>query len=328
MKKIESWLSGTVRILDIEGHDKIEPFLKAWLGWIGIFRAAVKTICYTLIFLLIVPSNPLMAISLAAAYSLINTYTSALENISNPFKAAKWLFVIGIAIGAIIGLVNNQSQEKMMEDIIRFSLSGAFFGVVLGFSVMILLLFDSVFRAVADFFNRIPLAIAKLIFKVKFPAWHGIASLSLEGVLLNNHNIGRDYVSHPSLRREGLAHKEKIPKFTQFEIKNSNFVKYRMAQWASAFPDKESLITKYPTALAAAFGTAGVASLVSVGTDLSPNDWLQDMNMVNPATGLPMMGDSMIDVNGNPFGTDFSSIDMGVTGDFSHAEYDSGGFDN
>lgn len=36
---------------------------------------------------------------------------------------------------------------------------------------------------------------------------------------------------------------------------------------------------------------------------------------INPASGLPMMDDSMIDVGGNPYGTDFDSFDSSMFDD-------------
>ena len=56
---------------------------------------------------------------------------------------------------------------------------------------------------------------------------------------------------------------------------------------------------------------------------------------VNPATGLPMMDDSMIDVGGNPYGTDLNDDsatstsafdDNGFSSDDSFSSSDSGGF--
>lgn len=43
---------------------------------------------------------------------------------------------------------------------------------------------------------------------------------------------------------------------------------------------------------------------------MNPFNWLSDLLHsdpgINPATGLPMAGDSGIDVGGNPYGTDMS----------------------
>ncbi len=55
---------------------------------------------------------------------------------------------------------------------------------------------------------------------------------------------------------------------------------------------------------------------------------------INPATGLPMIDDSGIDVNGNPFGTDndnFNNSDINNDDDFGNNNndtFDNNGFNN
>lgn len=325
--EMEQWLS-RIRLLDIAGHNQIEPFLKGWYYWVDFVRILIKSVFYAVIFIFIPGVSFKMAIGLAVAYSCITTCTLLMGKITQVMVVAKWLFVIGIVTGIMYFFIENASKKETIEIAAKVFFSGALFIFLLSISSYLLILLDHVFSEIADFINKIPLVIARLIFRNKFPAWTGVVTLMSNGTSLHLNNDERNYVSHPSLRREGLAHQEKIPKFTPYEIQNSRLVNYRMAQWASSFPEKESLVAKYPAALAAAFGAAGVASLVSVGIDLSPDDWLQNMNMVNPMTGLPMMEGGMIDINGNPFGMDISNIGMGMVEDFSHIGHDMGGFND
>ena len=46
---------------------------------------------------------------------------------------------------------------------------------------------------------------------------------------------------------------------------------------------------------------------------------------VNPATGLPMMDDSMIDVDGNPYGTDLNDDSATFTSAFDDDDSSFGG---
>lgn len=305
-----------ISLLDIAGHDGVIEYLQRWHRKNKTYETVIKSVFYGTIFQIIAaflelngPAATWICYGLGTAYTMLRLYTGFMAWVANPGKTFIWLALLGA------GLMWMGSLKKPDEQLTQ-TLLGAGGGVVasilLALGGAFLEFIDSIASVIVRLFTKFPAYNANKKFKKKFPMWADAIEINAYNVYLMSQNLGRDFVSHPSLRREGSAHKERIPKFTEREIGNQELVRFRMAQWAAGAPDKASLVDKYPAALAAAFGAAGVAGLASAGTDFSPDDWLQDMNLVNPATGLPMMG--AIDVHGNPYGTDIvdAAMNQGV----------------
>lgn len=204
------------------------------------------------------------------------------------------------AIGAVLGALIAYSESAEPLKLLGYSAMGGVIGMFAVFAVVLLSGVNCVIQAVgapmAYVLASIAAVMANLLLRLTCPAWvdknkqHWVVRFGRHGIVRVDERrfqsaAGQQpiYVASPRLRKNGLAAAAGIPLFTWGVLSTQPGIVAETMQASSAFVEAADM-------------------------DMD----MASFQVINPATGLPMMGGmGGIDLSGNTFGHS-SMDDMGM----------------
>lgn len=306
------WIN-LVAHIDLPGHDGVVKMVKRALLW-GKHIYSFSAGFIVSLLLLYGQVNILFAVLIGGAIGVLGSIvfrfdgwisTNALEKL-----LAGVLSILGFFGAAIM-------QIKLGPDWLKVVLHSAGFAVgggILGFLVAKFLKFSYAAIWVAITFVSLPISwpvltimafLRNRMLRNKYKGWitsegKQVIVFGKEAIVGSNGFDRPIFVADASMRRNGNAEAEGIPKFTHAELRNPETVKSKMADAIQRYNmDETSSNSNWVAVLMG--GTAIGSSLVYGSNEFFPSNSFAE---INPASGLPTIaGSGSPDVAGNSWGT-------------------------
>lgn len=315
MKKSDKYLLNLIEHIDLPGHDGVVDIVKRMLSWPPyIYSISAGVIVFAILSYARVDVS--LAASIAIAFSTVGILQSfigeSISGLTNRFANGSAIcFALAGFFGAILfGLHGGRAWTEVALYATGFAIGGGVVGflVIVGLGFVYALLFRFMI------FISLPLAwpILKIMafsenlrMRIEYKGWKTpdgkqVIVFGAGRVAKNNGFHNPIFVAHPSLRQNGRAAENGLPKFTYKELRNSALVESKMTDAVHAINSGEMASGSSKSFTQPGWSVIG-ESAIAKGYHPGSDDVFV---AINPASGLPTVaGAGSPDVAGKSWGT-------------------------